>query len=98
MFHALFNLHKEKECQDFKVQKTFLLMAYFTTILSFVFISQASSNLQMRILNSAYMPLSFFLPSYLKNKRETKPGKIFIYSLMLYYVAFLIRALVYGFR
>lgn len=65
--------------------EVFLLTSLFLFSFSFIFANQFSNSLHLRILNTSFLPMSYFITMYLEDKRDKKIGHIFSLFLIAYY-------------
>lgn len=74
-----------------KTQKTFFLITYMLIYLSFLFMYQGSNHLSSRLYNTAMLPFSFFIASYIKEHKKERNTKVFIYiTIMVYFISYVI--------
>ena len=75
-----------KNIPEFKYYKVFLLLAFITFYISFLFFGQGSESLQPRIYKSSMIPFTFALCIYLKYNIQTKRGKTFLWLMGICYL------------
>lgn len=63
----------------------FLLTALFLFSSSFLFADQYSYSLHLRLLNTSFLPMTFFISKYMEDKRENNSGRVFSLLLIVYY-------------
>lgn len=82
-FVTAFRKPLPKTSSDFYPFKTFLLFAFFTVFLSFLFWGQGSDAIRGRLYKSAMLPFAFSVCIYFKNLKGTKQCKTFLLILLI---------------
>lgn len=80
--------HMKKNHTNYIINKIFFQISYLLLYTALCFYQTASNHLFLRFINTCTLPMALVLVFYMSDKMSTKLNKIFIGSIILYYVAY----------
>ncbi len=84
-YYIAFRFPLQKESNEYKFYKTFLLLGFLIFYLSFLFMGQGSSAIQGRLYKSSMIPFAFAFSLFFKNNSGSKQCRVFVLLLLVYY-------------
>lgn len=85
-------------CVPSYMEKVLLKYSYILLYVSFLFVGQGSDFIRQRFWNTAYLPITFFIPLFLKNRLShphTKAFMLFMYVAIYFNIVFAISKLLF---